>query len=392
MTPKQDLVSIEDITIDVQSGFASGERATDGVVQLRMNNVTTDGNLDWSSYLRVPTSPKQVEKYKLRPGDILFNNTNSPELVGKTTIFNGFNEPVVFSNHFVRLRVDETWVYPQYLARWFTMQWQQRVFERLSTQWVNQAAVRKEDLLALKIPLPPLAEQQRIASLLTRADRLRRLRRHARELSGSLLQSVFLEMFGDPKTNPKGWKVEKIGKHIKNIRYGTGSPPDYQEKGIPFIRATNVKQGTIKLNGLVYISEEDAKKISKCRINAGDLIVVRSGVNSGDCALIPPEYDGAYAAYDLIVEVPYPTNYFLNIAINSLFGKIIIETLSRRAGQPHVNAEQIESMEFPFPPLPLQEQFAGVVARHESLRRRQAESARQAEGLFQSMLNEAFRG
>jgi type I restriction enzyme S subunit len=246
-------------------------------------------------------------------------------------------------------------------------------------------------LESLRLPLPPLPEQRRIADLLSRTDRLRHLRRVGDTLSDSLLQSVFLEMFGDPRKNPMGWKVEKVGDHIKRIRYGTGSPPDYYEKGIAFIRATNVKQGSIKADGLAYISEEDAKKISKCRINAGDLIVVRSGVNSGDCALIPPEYDGAYAAYDLIVEVPYPTNLFINFLINSQFGKETIDTLSRRAGQPHVNSEQIESMEFPFPPLPEQEQFAAVVRRVESLRSRAGESKRQVEGLFQGLLHEAFR-
>ena len=188
-----------------------------------------------------------------------------------------------------------------------------------------------------------------------------------------------------------GWEIEQVGKHIKNIRYGTGSPPDYYEKGIPFIRATNVKEGTIKAKGLIYIPEEDAKKISKCKVGAGDLIVVRSGINSGDCALIPPEYDGAYAAYDLIVEVPYPTNCFINFLINSQFGKETIDTLSRRAGQPHVNSEQVEFMEFPFPPLPEQEAFAAVVRRVEALRARAWPSpARQAEGLFESLLVESF--
>ena len=185
-----------------------------------MNNVTTDGSLNWSSYLRVPTSQKQIEKYQLRPGDILFNNTNSPELVGKTAVFRDFGEPVVFSNHFVRLRVDEKRVDPQYLAAWFTKQWKNKVFENLCTQWVNQAAVRKEDLLELKLPLPPLTEQKRIASLLARADRLRRLRRTAHDLGDALIQSVFLEMFGDPKTNPNKWKKAKLGDVITSVQDG----------------------------------------------------------------------------------------------------------------------------------------------------------------------------
>jgi type I restriction enzyme S subunit len=173
-------VSLSKIIHSAQSGFASGERAIDGVIQIRINNVTTDGNLDWTNFIRVPTTEGQVKKYQLQPGDVLFNHTNSPELVGKTTTFQGHNEPVVFSNHFIRLRVNESKLDAQYLARWLTKQWQLRVFESLCTRWVNQAAVRKEDLLALEIPLPPLDDQKRIAAILAKADRLRRLRHYTR--------------------------------------------------------------------------------------------------------------------------------------------------------------------------------------------------------------------
>ena len=255
-----------------------------------------------------------------------------------------------------------------------------------------QPNISQDIIRELEIPLPPLPEQRRIAALLSQADRLRRLRRYADQLGGSYLQSVFVEMFGEPFTNPRGWTIEDMGEHIASIRYGTGSPPGYQEKGIPFIRATNIKQGTVQEEGLVFISEKDAQRISKCKIKAGDLIVVRSGINVGDCGLIPSKYDGAYAAYDLIVEVPHPTNCFINFLINSPYGKAIVDTLSRRAGQPHINAEQVESIKFPFPPLYMQERFAAVVARYEHLRLQQREAGRQAELLFQSLLSQAFSG
>ncbi len=347
-------------------------------------------------YVDEKTHRTTLGRSQLKPGDFLITIAGSLGRVGYVPA----NAPEMNCNQavaFVRLKPNV--IDLNYLL--FVFQYEQVTSRLLDNQKIGTIGnLNLEQIRDFAVPLPPLPEQRRIAVLLSRADRLRRLCRLGDSLSASLLQSVFLEMFGDPRKNPMGWKVEKVGKHIKSIRYGTGSPPDYQDKGIAFIRATNVKQGTIKADGLVYISEEDAKKISKCRIRVGDLIVVRSGINSGDCALIPPEYYGAYAAYDLIVEVPYPTNCFINFLINSQFGKETIDTLSRRAGQPHVNSEQIESMEFPFPPLSEQEQFAAVVRRVEGLRGRQAESARQVEELFQSLLaqsfseglHEAFRG
>jgi len=241
-----------------------------------------------------------------------------------------------------------------------------------------------------KIPLPPLDKQQWIAELLVRADRLRRIRRYAWQLGETFLQSVFIQMFGDLNKNPKGLNVEELGKHIINIRYGTGSPPGYQENGIPFIMATNIKNGSIKEESLQYISNEAAMKIPKCKIQSGDLIIVRSGINVGDCGLIPSKYDGAYAAYDLIVQVPYPTNYFVNFIINSSYGKAIIDTISRRAGQPHVNAEQILKIKFPFPPIKGQERFVSIMKRYEHLLAKQIEAERQADRLFQALLERAF--
>src|ERR1700730_6768223 len=86
------------------TGFACGKRAPNGVIQLRMNNVTRRGVFDWSSVIRVPATTTLIEQYALRSCDVLFNNTNSAELVGKTAYFGGFSEPVLFSNHFTRLR------------------------------------------------------------------------------------------------------------------------------------------------------------------------------------------------------------------------------------------------------------------------------------------------
>jgi len=255
-----------------------------------------------------------------------------------------------------------------------------------------QPNISQEIIRELEVPFPPLPEQQRIAEVLFKADRLRRLRRTARELSDTYLQSVFLEMFGDPVSNPMGWEIKGVGSQIRSIRYGTGSPPLYQEEGIPFIRATNIKGGTVQTEGLVHISKDAAKEIAKCKVSAGDLILVRSGVNTGDCALIPPEYDGAYAAYDLIIEVSYPQNYYYNFIINSGYGKSIIQPLSRRAGQPHINAEQVKSLQFPSPPTSLQKEFAQVAQRFERLRVQQREAERQSEHLFQTLLHRAFRG
>lgn len=148
-------------------GFACGKRAgLEGYIQLRMNNISSDGKIVLSSLLRVPATEKQVEKYRLKPGDVLFNNTNSVELVGKTALFNEENGIFLYSNHLTRLRPISEILDSAYLSAWLQLLWYQRVFELSCNRWIGQSAIQREKLLQFKIPLPSLSEQKRIASYL----------------------------------------------------------------------------------------------------------------------------------------------------------------------------------------------------------------------------------
>ena len=155
-----------DVLVSIQPGFACGKRDEKGVAQLRMNNITTDGRFNWDKIVRIPADYTNMFKYWLEPGDVLFNNTNSVELVGKSAIFLGFHERVVYSNHVNRLRPDTDVLDTSYLAHWLLYNWTHGLFARMCNRWVGQAAVPRSTLLALKIPLPPLPEQKRIAALL----------------------------------------------------------------------------------------------------------------------------------------------------------------------------------------------------------------------------------
>ncbi len=97
-------VRLGEVIQDVRAGFACGERDDEGIVQLRMNNLDTRGNFIWDDVLRVPREFNNIEPFLLLPGDVLFNNTNSTELAGKSALFAGYTEPIVCSNHFTRLR------------------------------------------------------------------------------------------------------------------------------------------------------------------------------------------------------------------------------------------------------------------------------------------------
>ncbi len=211
-------VPLGQVVAEARPGFASGSRSQNGIVQVRMNNVTPEGGWDWSQVVRVPDRDVKADIYLLKPGDLLFNNTNSVELVGKSAVFTSYDEPVVYSNHFTRLRLTKD-ADTRYVSMWLRDTWLQRVFSRICQRWVGQAAVRTDALLALELPLPAPEVQRRIARSLGRqlaeVDRLRiQLRsclRVADELGPALVRRALLERVARPDTASAADDVTEVG-------------------------------------------------------------------------------------------------------------------------------------------------------------------------------------
>ena len=180
-------VKLGEVVVNVQPGFACGERSVDGVIQLRMNNVGTDGNCNWSEITRIPSDFKDMSKYWLRPGDVLFNNTNSAELVGKSALFLGFTEEMVFSNHFSRITSNPENLLPGFLAKWLIATWAEGTFAGMCNRWIGQASIPRQKLLEMSIPLPPLPEQRRIVAHL---DQQMALAEKARLVAEEMLQNI----------------------------------------------------------------------------------------------------------------------------------------------------------------------------------------------------------
>ncbi|MCK6463129.1 MAG: restriction endonuclease subunit S [Candidatus Pacebacteria bacterium] len=176
---KWPLIILDKIAIDLQPGFArQPNQDGNGLPHLRTNNVSEDGNLDLSLVKRVDASKSEILNYSLRKGDVLFNNTNSPALVGKTALFDRDDE-YLFSNHMTRIRVHQSLCEPAFLARYLNWMWRSGGFRTIVTQWVNQAAISRTQLARIKMPLPPLSEQRRIVEILDQADALRKKRAEA---------------------------------------------------------------------------------------------------------------------------------------------------------------------------------------------------------------------
>lgn len=247
-------------------------------------------------------------------------------------------------------------------------------------------------LKEINLPIPPLSEQERIVSELDLLSNIIEKKKAQLKEYDQLAQSIFYDMFGDPV---KGTKYERstIGGVITNIKYGTGTPPIFSDTGYCFIRATNIKNGHIDNNDMRFINLNEASKIEKCKLSSNDLIIVRSGVNAGDACNISPNYVGHYAGYDIIITVNTDLidTIFLNGILNNKdYIKMVIKPLTRRAAQPHLNAQQVQGMNIPLPPLNLQQSFAEKIEAIEKQKELIKQSIEEAETLFNSRMDYYF--
>jgi type I restriction enzyme S subunit len=269
-----------DLLTEARSGFASGERDPDGVVQLRMNNVGRNGEFIWDSFLRVPADSESIESYSLQPGDVLFNNTNSTELVGKSALFTGYSEPVVFSNHFTRLRTAAEKLDPGYLARWLNHQWRSKVFENLCNRWVGQSAIQLDALLPLELPLPPLSRQReivaRLDAQLAAAARARAAVATQLAEAERLLTKWINDVFARAET--EGIPQSPLDTHASiqaGVTLGKDYPPN-ETVTVPYLRVANVKDGRLDLDDIKSIAVPQAV-VDGLALRFGDLLLTEGG-------------------------------------------------------------------------------------------------------------------
>jgi len=289
LPPSWNRVLLKQIIIDTQPGFAQRpEGGKEVVPQIRTHNVSPDGQIDLNGIKFVKPSDAELEKYRLSPGDVVFNNTNSEEWVGKTALFN--EEGVyVFSNHMTRIRADRDKVDPEYLARYLQYLWKMGYSRQKSKRWVNQAAVEQEVLRSFKIVLPSLEEQIRIVTILKQADEIRRLRREVIEEAQKLYGALFLEMFGDPRENKLGWHRKQLGVICRIAGGGTPSSnePEYWKGDIPWVSPKDFTSNFIE-HSEDHISLKALQESATQIIPANSvLIVTRSGIlrHTVPCAL-----------------------------------------------------------------------------------------------------------
>ena len=243
-----------------------------------------------------------------------------------------------------------------------------------------------------KIPYPPLAEQQKIASILDAADSLRQKDQQLIEKYTALSQSLFLDMFGDPVSNPMGWDKKPL-KYVGIVR--TGNTParenlEYFGTHIEWIKTTNINTPSMYLTQSEEYLSEEGLKVGRS-VNAGSLLVT--------CIAGSKSVIGNVSIADRKVAFNQQINSFTPHEGNVLFfyslfkaGKKHIQSFSTDSMKGMINKSKFESIDFIIPPIELQNQFAERILAIEAQKQLALASLEKSAALFNSLLQRAFKG
>ena len=268
----------------VDGPFGSNLKLSDyvesGIPVLQGKNITND-TFDWFDIRFISEiKANELKRSSVRVGDILLVKIGS---IGYSAIVDSLQEFsfAIIPANLAKITPNPESVDTKYLHHWLTSP-SAKNYLLSSASKTAQPALSLGKIKELPVPVPPLPEQHRIAAILDQADALRAKRREALAQLDSLTQSIFIEMFGDPKSNPKNWPLQKLEEVTLKITDGEHLNPEFSEEGMPIVMAGNVLEDSIETYFAKKVEIGLGEKFrKKCNPEIGDLLVVSRGATIG---------------------------------------------------------------------------------------------------------------
>ena len=331
----------------------------------------------------------------IQEGDLIFAKITPCIENGKIAIARNLKNGIGFAStefHTLKFSPDnETKFYFFYLM-------QEKIRQEAARNMTGSAGQQRVPvtfLKGLKVPVPPLTVQRQLVTLFEQAEAIKRKGQDADALTGTLLQSVFLEMFGDPVSNERGWKwvtLETILKE-KGLAYGILKPGDYDEKGIPMLRVMDIGDHGLNSTEIFKVTKKLADQYERTKLHSGDILLAVMAT-IGRCMVVPDFLEGANVNRALAVlrlNETIDSQYLLFLMKSDFFQNLFLKN-KIGSSQMRINLTDLRQFEFPLPPLALQQQFAHIVERVERIRDQQVASGKEIEGLCEGLMQRAFAG
>lgn len=355
---------------------------------------TSDGVLTHTEEHISESGLRAIRGNLIPPGTLLLAIYGS---VGKIAVT---GVPLVTNQAILSLRIRpdaESKVENRYLY-WWLATLQARLNEM--ARGVTQSNLTGEQVKGLVLPkLPPLAEQRRIADLLDQADALRRKRRAALGLLDELLRSTFVEMFGDPVTNPKGWPVLPLGKLLlSGPSNGLYLPASDYGSGTRIIRIDSFSGGRLGAQSDLRRVRADEVTITRFQVKAGDILVNRvNSIEHLGKAISVPALEEATLFESNMMRMSLDTSVVLPVFVGAQLGMGRVRRQIRNAAkdavnQSSINQGDVSGFEMLVPPVDRQQAYNQFVEDLEVIEVQGKAAAEATDALFQSLLHRAFQG
>jgi len=254
-----------------------------------------------------------------------------------------------------------------------------------------------------EITIPPLENQKKIVAILEKAEMLKEWRKEADALTDEYLKSVFLEMFGDPVRNPKGWDLKPISDGVNRLYNGANfTKNDYLDNGIPVISKGDIKTNMKMIfdkKELKYVSEEYVVQNKLKYAQKNDLIIATRDLSIkadflGLVGIVNGNENYVLNQGCSIIDINrnYFSKEYLAMLSNTNYYRAFVKKNMIGSTQVHLRIKSFLNFIVPHPPIEEQEKFSGIVDGVEQMRGYQKQSKQQIENLFDTLMQKAFRG
>lgn len=366
-------------------------------------SATTSGHflINEDTKKRLYETIPEDSKYWLRPGDLLVQRSNTTQYVGTAAIYEGPAKSFIYPDTMMRLRFGD-----KSLARWVWRYLNGPVGRQYCRSVAGGAAasmskISGAKLKEFKLPLPPRPEQKRIAAVLDKADEIRRKRAEAIKLIEELLRSAFLEMFGDPVTNPKQWEVttfgalcDRYGGELQTGPFGSQlHAADYSEEGVPVTMPRDLIGGRISTEQIARVSPKHVGHLARHKLVPGDLVFSRRG-DVARFAIAEPENAGWLCGTGCLRIRPGRApleSSFLWTELRHPSVRTWLEGEAKGTTMLNLNTQILSRLPVRVPPIDIQKKYARLVDMLRTPRWERMGNA-ELEQLSSSLTQRAFRG
>ena len=393
--------SLGDIVVDGPTNGYSGSTGSDatGSPTLRLS-ATSSGAcvLDETTTKRLYETIPSDSNLWLEPGDLLVQRSNTIDLVGTAAIYNGPRHAYIYPDLMMRLRLREAET-ASFVWRYMNSAAGRIFFLRMAAgSSGSMPKISGAKLRTMQVPVPPLAEQRRIAEVLDRAEALRAKRRAALALLDELTQAIFLDLFGDPVTNPKGWAMIRL-EDLLAMPLRNGLSPSHTGKVVAKVLILSAVTGDGFDASALKTSTFQSTPPPDQSVNEEDFLICRG---SGNVRLVGKGYfptgrlpDVTFP--DTMIAARVSPDRIVRAFLQHVWGtaavRCQIESLARTTnGTFKVNQTMLEGMTFVAPPFALQQDFARRIAAVEKLKTAHRASLAELDALFAALQHRAFRG